>query len=131
MAMIHDLEPGKDGLMYVVDMANDSVATLNPETAERAEYAIPGGKEPGTDETAIKGPHSIEVAENGDMWLTLALSGQMAKFDPKSNKSRLYNKVASGNASESEIRQLKALCMLDGDRACRAMAVNALKALKK
>lgn len=52
------------------------------------------------------------------------------KFDPKSNKNRLYNKVASGNASESEIRQLKALCMLDGDRACRAMAVNALKALK-
>jgi hypothetical protein len=52
------------------------------------------------------------------------------KFDPKENKKRLYNKVASGNASESEIRQLKALCMLDGDRACRAMAVNALKALK-
>lgn len=52
------------------------------------------------------------------------------KFDPKANKQRLYNKVASGNASESEIRQLKALCMLDGDRACRAMAVGALAALK-
>ncbi len=52
------------------------------------------------------------------------------KFDPKANKQRLYNKVASGNASESEIRQLKALCMLDGDRACRAMAVGALKAHK-
>ncbi len=52
------------------------------------------------------------------------------KFDPKSNKQRLLNKVASGNASESEIRQLKALCMLDGDRACRAMAVSALAALK-
>jgi streptogramin lyase len=86
LCMIHDLEPGKDGLMYVVDMANDCVSTLNPETAERMTYAIPGGKEPGTDDTAIKGPHSIEVADNGDMWLTLALSGQMAKFDPKSKE---------------------------------------------
>lgn len=52
------------------------------------------------------------------------------KFDPKANKQRLLNKVQGGNASESEIRQLKALCMLDGDRACRAMAVAALANLK-
>ena len=79
--MIHDLEPGNDGLIYVVDMANDCVRTLDPKTAKRDMYAIPGGKTPDTDESGIKGPHSIEPAANGDMWLTLAHSGQMAKFE--------------------------------------------------
>lgn len=52
------------------------------------------------------------------------------KFDSGANKYRLSNLVASGRATKSEIRQLKALCMLDGDRVCRAMAVDALKALE-
>lgn len=51
-------------------------------------------------------------------------------FAPSAEKSRLYHRVASGTATLSEMRQLKALCMLDGDRACRAMAVDALAASK-
>jgi streptogramin lyase len=95
IAMIHDLEPGKDGLVYIVDMTNDCVTTLDPRTGERTNHALPGGKEPGTDDTPIKGPHSISMAANGDMWITLALSGQMAKFDPKTNE---YTQVSSAPA---------------------------------
>lgn len=65
---------------------------------------------------------------------TLAKGGPSAStraFDSNENKSRLYDRVASGAATESEIRQLKALCMLDGDRACRTAAVHALKALEE
>ena len=89
--MIHDLEPGNDGLIYVVDMANDCVRTLNPRTAERSVYAIPGGKEPDSDEHSVLGPHSIEPTENGDMWLTLAHSGQMARFVPGSQEFTLFS----------------------------------------
>ncbi len=53
------------------------------------------------------------------------------RFNLAANKSRLYDKVASGSGTESDIRQLEALCMLDGDRGCRAMAVQAPEALKE
>jgi streptogramin lyase len=81
MAMIHDLEIGKDGKIYTVDMINDAIVTLDPATNARETIAFPGGKDPETDATPRKGPHSIEVDENGDMWMTLALSGQMAKYE--------------------------------------------------
>lgn len=93
--MIHDLEIGTDGLAYIVDMTNDDVSTLDPKTGKRSIYGVPGGKTPGSDDLPIKGPHSIEVAKNGDMWITFALSGQMAKFDPK---SREYTQVSSNVA---------------------------------
>ena len=81
-ASIHDLEVGLDGRIYTVDMGNDAVHRLDLDTGERETYSIPGGKVFGDSNSPIKGPHSIEMAANGDMWLTLALSGEMAKFDP-------------------------------------------------
>lgn len=80
-AMIHDLELGADGLVYTVDMIADAIETLDPRTGERNVYSIPGGKEYGSTDPPIKGPHSIEMAPNGDMWVTLALSGEMGRFD--------------------------------------------------
>lgn len=84
--MIHDLEFGKDGLVYVVDMIQDCMRTLDPKTGERVNYPIPGGKTPDSDEMPIVGPHSIEVTQEGDMWITLAMGGKMAKFDPKTKE---------------------------------------------
>ncbi|MCZ6682574.1 MAG: hypothetical protein O7B26_05265, partial [Planctomycetota bacterium] len=52
-------------------------ATLNPETGERALYTFPG---------KYRGPHSIEMDNNGDMWFTLCISGEMAKFDVKTKE---------------------------------------------
>ena len=71
-AMIHDMEVGSDGLIYGVDMSKNGVWTLDPETGERTLYEFPG---------KYRGPHSIERANNGDMWFTLCISGEMAKFD--------------------------------------------------
>lgn len=95
-AMIHDLELGNDGLVYVVDMIQDCLRTLDPKTGERQTYAVPGGKEPGTDDYPTHGPHSIEMAPNGDMWITLALSGKMAKFDPKTKEFLIIEGGANG-----------------------------------
>ena len=75
--MIHDLELGLDGLVYAVDMAKNAVVTLNPETCERKLYPFPG---------KYRGPHSIERGNEGHMWFTLCISGEMAKFDVKTKE---------------------------------------------
>jgi outer membrane protein assembly factor BamB len=68
----HDLEVGDDGLAYVVHIGKQYTATLDPKTGERIYYKLPRGSH---------GPHSIEPDNDGDMWLTLCVSGEMAKFD--------------------------------------------------
>lgn len=69
----HDLEIGPDdGLAYVVHIGRQYTATLDPETTERIYYKLPRGSH---------GPHSIEPDNDGQMWLTLCVSGEMAKFD--------------------------------------------------
>ena len=84
--MIHDLELGTDGLVYAVDMANDCVVSLDPETGERNYYAVPGGGEPYTEAPMIMGPHSLECDAEGNMWITLAIGGKMGKFDTKTKE---------------------------------------------
>ena len=79
--MTHDLELGLDGMVYVVDMTNDALLTLDPATGKRETIAFPGGKDPEADGNPRKGPHSIERDKDGNMWITLALSGEMAKYD--------------------------------------------------
>ncbi len=90
-AMIHDLGIGADGLIYTVNMVADAIETLDPKTGDRQIYSVPGGKEYGSTDSAIKGPHSIELGPDGNMWVTLALSGQMGMFDTKSKQWRVVS----------------------------------------
>lgn len=94
--MIHDLEPGLDGLIWAVDMANDTVISLDPTTDERSVYRLPGGKDPETDDAPKKGVHSIERDADGNMWLTLALSGEMAKFDVTTKETDIIPGLPTG-----------------------------------
>ena len=73
----HDLELGPDGLVYAVNISKHRTVTLDPETGEQRVYQLPRGS---------YGPHSIELANDGHMWLTICASGQMAKFDLKTKK---------------------------------------------
>ena len=88
--MIHDLELGKDGLVYGIDMTINGIVTLDPDTGERLEYSLP---------QPYRGPHSIEMANNGDMWLTLCISGEMAKFDVKTKEFTMASSAAAPRAS--------------------------------
>lgn len=81
--MIHDMELGLDGNVYAVDLTNDSIIILNTATGATKVVGIPGGKDPATDAIPRKGPHSIERDLEGNMWMTLCLSGEMAKLDVK------------------------------------------------
>lgn len=84
--MIHDLELGHNGLVYAVDMANDALVSLDPATNERKVYPVPGGKEPYSDDPMRMGPHSLECDAEGNIWITCAIGGKMAKFDVKTEE---------------------------------------------
>lgn len=84
--MIHDLELGHNGLVYAVDMANDALVSLDPASGERKVHRLPGGKEPYSDDPMIVGPHSLECDAAGDIWITCATGGKMAKFEVKTEK---------------------------------------------
>ena len=61
-------------------MANDILVSLDPVTAERKEYRVPGGKTPYSDDPTTMGPHSLECDADGNIWITCAIGGKMAKF---------------------------------------------------
>jgi len=84
--MIHDLELGNDGLVYGIDMTINGIVSLDPESGERVNYSLP---------QPYRGPHSIEMANNGDMWLTLCISGEMAKFDVKTKEWKIASSAAA------------------------------------
>ena len=75
--MVHDIELGPDGLVYAVDMHRNAAVSLDPKTGERKVYRFPG---------KYRGPHSIELGNDGNMWFTLCTSGEMAKLDLKTKK---------------------------------------------
>ena len=52
------------------------------------------------------------------------------KFDMRGNKAPLMNRMRAGRASLGELQELKAICMAEGDRACRGEAVAAISKLK-
>lgn len=85
-AMIHDLELDNQGGVWIVDMVNDAVILVDTKTNERKVFSVPGGKNFESTDIPRKGPHSIELGPDGKMWMTLALSGEMASLDPKTGE---------------------------------------------
>jgi len=84
--MIHDLEIGADGRVYAVDMSQNAMVTLDPETGKRELYRFPG---------RYRGPHSIERGNDGQMWFTLCGSGEMARFNEKTKDFTLTSSAVA------------------------------------
>ena len=84
--MVHDLELGPDGLVYAVDMSRNAVVSLDPKNGKREVYRFPG---------KYRGPHSIELANDGSMWVTLCKSGEMGRFDLKTKEFTIVSSAES------------------------------------
>ena len=78
----HDLELGRDGLVYAVNISRGRMIALNPKTGEQTAIKFPRGSH---------GPHSIETANDGSLWTTMCASGQMARYDIKTKKFEVYS----------------------------------------
>ncbi len=97
-SMQHDVTVHPDGRLYSVDMSHDRLYRLDPSSASGAREAwdIPRGDLPlggvfasqgppqAANSDAHVGPHSLQVAPDGAIWITLALANQLARFDPVS-----------------------------------------------
>ncbi len=99
-SMQHDVTLHPDGRLYAVDMSHDRLYRLDPSvgSGERAAWDIPRGDlplggvfasdappQPPTSDAHV-GPHSLQVAPDGAIWITLALGNQLARFDPVSER---------------------------------------------
>jgi virginiamycin B lyase len=106
-SMQHDVIVHPDGRLYSVDGSQDQLHRLDPATGEREAWPVPPGDRPlggifgetrgPVSQTAVArvGPHSLQVAPDGSVWITLAIGNQLARFDPKSERFAIHE-VAEG-----------------------------------
>ncbi|HUI24652.1 MAG TPA: carboxypeptidase regulatory-like domain-containing protein [Candidatus Kryptonia bacterium] len=97
-SMQHDLAVHPDGTIYSVDTNQDQLYRLDPRTNERKAWDIPRGDSPlggvfnvtGTllapNSNAHVAPHSLQVAPDGTVWVTLCLGNKVGRFDPKTEQ---------------------------------------------
>ncbi len=103
-SMQHDIVVHPDGRIYSVDMMQDKLYRLDPSVPGGAvdafdlpETELPlggvfGGRNSPTapNANAHVGPHSIQVAPDGALWVTLALGNMLGRFDPTSETWALH-----------------------------------------
>ncbi len=100
-SMLHDAAVGRDGRIYAVDMTQDKLFRLDPRTGERRDFDVPNAGLPlggafasrqtiPANATAHVGPHSLQVAPDGTIWITLALGNRLARFDPATERFTLF-----------------------------------------
>ncbi|MFI5320884.1 MAG: hypothetical protein ACHQ6V_15015 [Myxococcota bacterium] len=108
-SMQHDVVLHPDGRLYSVDGAQDALFRLDPRVpgGARASWRIEvpgvplGGIFGGEDSpqsqasSAHVGPHSLQVAPDGALWITLAIGNRLARFDPVRERFTLHE-VAEG-----------------------------------
>lgn len=78
----HDLELGRDGLVYAVNISKGRMIALNPQTGEQTAIPFPRG---------AHAPHSIETANDGSLWTTMCASGHMVRYDIETKQFEVYS----------------------------------------
>ncbi|MGB1817522.1 MAG: virginiamycin B lyase family protein, partial [Rubripirellula sp.] len=78
----HDLEIGRDGNVYAVNISKGRMIALNPQTGEQTAIKFPRG---------AHAPHSIETANDGSLWVTMCASGHMARYDIETREFGVYS----------------------------------------
>lgn len=100
-SMPHDVAVSADGRVYAADMTQDRLYRLDPRSGERKVFVIPRGDAPlggvfgsrqpiPANASAHVGPHSLQLAPDGAVWLTLALGNQLARFDPSTERFTIH-----------------------------------------
>lgn len=85
----HDLEIGRDGRVYAVNISKGRMIALDQTSGEQTMYRFPRG---------AYGPHSIETANDGSLWTTMCASGKMVRFDLD---TETFESFSSGEAPKT------------------------------
>ncbi len=78
----HDLEIGRDGLVYAVNISKRRMIALDPTSGKQTAIEFP---------SHVHAPHSIETANDGSLWTTMCASGKMARYDIETKKFEVYS----------------------------------------
>jgi putative heme-binding domain-containing protein len=78
----HDLEIGRDGKVYAVNISRHRMIALDPISGSQTAIEFP---------QRVHAPHSIETANDGSLWTTMCASGQMARYDIETKKFEVYS----------------------------------------
>jgi streptogramin lyase len=102
-SMQHDVAVHPDGSLWSVDQLQDRLTRLDPSVpgGAREVYEVPRGDLPlggftggravlPPNANAHVGPHSLQMAPDGTVWLTLSFGNQIAGFDPKTKQWKLH-----------------------------------------
>jgi len=101
-SMQHDLTVHPDGSIYSVDTNQDQLYRLDPRTNERKAWSIPRGDSPlggvfntsgmliAPNSNAHVAPHSLQVAPDGSVWVTLCLGNKIGRFDPQTEQWTIF-----------------------------------------
>ncbi len=91
----HDIVVHPAGYVYSVDTTKDFLYRLDPRTNERKSFKIPSAGLPlggvfGASRNILPpnadahvAPHSLQVAPDGKLWVTLCLGNKIGVFDPR------------------------------------------------
>ncbi len=103
-SMQHDITVDPEGRIYSVDMTQDKLYRLDPAAtgAVRETWSIPNDGLPlggafasagpplAPNANSHVGPHSLQIAPDGSVWITLALGNRLARFDPETERFTLH-----------------------------------------
>ena len=101
-SMLHDIAVHTDGSIWSVDTNGDRLLRLDPQTNAREEFPIPVGDSPiggvfhstgllqSPGATARVAPHSLQVAQDGTIWVTLCLGDKVGHLDPHTRHWTIY-----------------------------------------
>jgi streptogramin lyase len=101
-SMQHDVVVHPDGSVYSVDTNQDQLYRLDPRTNERVAFDIPRGDSPlggvfsaaGTllapNSNSYVAPHSLQVAPDGAIWVTMCLGNKVGRFDPRTAAWQIF-----------------------------------------
>ena len=78
----HDLELGRDGLVYAVNISKHRMIALDPDSGQQTAIKFP---------PRTYAPHSIETANDGSLWTTMCASGQMVRYDINTKEFETYS----------------------------------------
>jgi streptogramin lyase len=82
----HSLAEGKDGKFYLADSIGGSLGVFDPKTKKFEHYEVGNG--------AVY-PHTVRVDKAGIVWMNVAFSDQIVRFDPKTKAMKVIKLPAS------------------------------------
>ena len=113
----HSIQFGPDGSLYICDIGNSVIRRVDPKTGNIETFAGANGKTGPTPDgaplrgTPLKGPRSLDVDTQGNLWLVTREGNQVFMIDVK---SRTYHLMAgsgqngfTGNGGPAKLAALK------------------------